>query len=119
MLFRSIFRRRKIKTELEDELQDHLEQEIANNIRAGMTPDEAKFAAQRLIGSVALYKEECLDAWGTRIADKVRSHLRYALRTLFKAGMAGLATAVAFLSASATLIISVTSHKKTRTVGVV
>ena len=31
----------------------------------GMSPEEAKFAAQRLIGSVSLYKEECRDARGT------------------------------------------------------
>lgn len=82
MRFRSLFQRRKIESDLDGELQDHLEQEIAENLRAGMTPEEAKFAAQRLIGAISLYKEECRDAWGTRIVDNFVRDVRYALRTL-------------------------------------
>jgi len=61
-ILRTVFRHRPSETELDDELRDHLEQEVANNVRAGMTPEEARFAAQCLIGSVSLYKEECRDA---------------------------------------------------------
>lgn len=84
MFLRSLFQRRKVESSLEDELQDHLEREIAENLRAGMTPEEAKFAAQRLIGSISLYKEGCRDAWGTRIADNFVRDLHYALRVLHR-----------------------------------
>lgn len=82
MLFRALFRRGTSEVELRDELQDHLEQEIANNIRNGMTPEEARFAAQRLIGSIALHKEECRDAWGTKLFDNFVRDLRYAIKSL-------------------------------------
>jgi hypothetical protein len=55
---RSAFLRKRVETDLDQELRYHLEQEIEDNIRAGMMPEEAKFAAQRLIGPLSLYKEE-------------------------------------------------------------
>lgn len=84
MRFRSLFRRRDSEADLDGELEDHLEQEIAENLRAGMTPEEAKFASQRLMGSISLYKEECRDAWGTHIVDNFVRDLRYALRMLLR-----------------------------------
>jgi hypothetical protein len=63
-LLRWLFRRGQAEADLENELRYHLEQEIESNIRAGMLPEEAKFAAHRLTGSTALYKEECRDARG-------------------------------------------------------
>ena len=33
---RSLLQRRRAETDLEDEMRDHLQQEIENNIRAGM-----------------------------------------------------------------------------------
>ncbi|MGH9586205.1 MAG: ADOP family duplicated permease, partial [Acidobacteriaceae bacterium] len=81
MFLRSLQRRR-AEAELDEELQDHLEQEIASNLRAGMSPEEAKYAARRLMGSVALHKEECRDARATRFIETSIRDLRYALRTL-------------------------------------
>ena len=37
MLLRSIFERRQLDAELDEELRGHIEQEIGNNIRAGMS----------------------------------------------------------------------------------
>lgn len=82
MLFRSLLKWRRIEAELDEELQDHLEQEIANNIRAGMSREEAAFAARRLMGPVALHKEECRDARATRWIETSVRDLRYAVRTL-------------------------------------
>lgn len=81
-ILRIVFRHRQSETELDDELRDHLEQEVANNIRAGMTPEEARFAAQCLIGSLALYKEECRDARSLGFVEHSLRDLRYAIRTL-------------------------------------
>ncbi|MBV8807649.1 MAG: ABC transporter permease [Acidobacteriaceae bacterium] len=82
MLARSLFRRRQLEADLADELQHHLQQEIESNVRAGMTPAEAKLAAQRLMGPVSLYKEECRDARGTRLIESFVRDLRYAARML-------------------------------------
>jgi len=81
-ILRIVFRHRQSETELDDELRDHLEQEVANNIRAGMTPEEARFAAQCLMGSLALYKEECRDARSLGFVEHSLRDLRYAIRTL-------------------------------------
>ncbi len=95
MLGRSLFRHRRIEADLEDEMRDHLQQEIENNIRAGMAPGEAKLAAQRLVGPVSLYKEECRDARGTHLIESFIRDLRYAGRMLRRSP---LFTAIAILT---------------------
>ncbi len=82
MLFQSLFRRQQSEAELEAEMRDHLQQEIESNIRAGMTPEEAAYAAQRLVGPVSLYKEECRDARATRAFENLGRDVRYAARML-------------------------------------
>lgn len=81
-IYRSLFQRRRAESDLDDELRDHLGQEIENNIRAGMPPQEARFAALRLIGSISLYKDECRDARSISFIENLARDLRYALRTL-------------------------------------
>jgi predicted permease len=76
---KSLFRRRQAEDDLDDELQYHLEQAIAENIRNGLPPDEAKFAAQRLLGTVSVVKEECRDAWGIGFLETLARDLRYAV----------------------------------------
>src|SRR5437016_14467663 len=58
---RSLFRRPNVEFELETELRFHLDQLIEENISSGMPPEEARRAAQRMIGGIAQYKEECQD----------------------------------------------------------
>ena len=82
MLLRSVFLRRQADADLDDEMRDHLQREIESNIQAGMSPEEGKLAAQRLTGSVSLYKEECRDARGVRLIENFVRDLRYAMRML-------------------------------------
>ena len=42
---------------MDDELDFHLQMEIAENLRRGMTPEEARSAALRRFGGVAQIKE--------------------------------------------------------------
>jgi predicted permease len=74
--------RQRGEADLEDEMRDHLQQEIESNIRAGMSPEEARFVALRLIGPASLYKEECRDARGTGLIENFARDLRYATRML-------------------------------------
>jgi len=48
--------------ELEAELRFHLDQLIEENISSGMPAEEARRSAQRMIGGIAQYKEECRDS---------------------------------------------------------
>ncbi len=81
-IFRSLFRRNQAESDLDAELRDHFARELESGIRAGLPPEEARFAAQRLFGSVALYKEECRDARGVGFIETVVRDLRYAFRRL-------------------------------------
>jgi predicted permease len=81
-ILQSLFRRQRIEGDLDAELQYHLEQEIRSGIEAGLSSEDAKLAAQRLVGSVPLYKEECRDAWGINFLDNLMRDLRHAARML-------------------------------------
>ncbi|MEX2272173.1 MAG: ABC transporter permease [Vicinamibacterales bacterium] len=67
---------------LDEELQFHLEQQIAKNLRAGMTPEDARRAALLKFGGVEQAREAARDERrGAWLADFTRD-LRIALRTL-------------------------------------
>ena len=78
--FRSLFRRGRVEEELDGELRLHLEQQIAENIAAGMTPEEARYAARRALGGVAQIKEECRDMRRVNAIVSLFQNLRYAAR---------------------------------------
>ncbi|HWH51156.1 MAG TPA: ABC transporter permease [Gemmatimonadaceae bacterium] len=82
---RSLFRRSDVERELDEELEYHIEQQTADNIRRGMSPDDARAAAIRAIGGVAYRKEEVRDTRGTRWIEELAGDLRFALRSLGRA----------------------------------
>jgi predicted permease len=76
-----IGQRRRLERELDLEMQDHFEQEVEEGIRRGLTPEEARYAAQRIIGSAELYKEEIRDVLGITLFDTIARDLRFAFRS--------------------------------------
>jgi predicted permease len=79
---RSHFGRDRREQELDAELRFHLEQQIDENIAAGMSPAEAQCAAWRSMGGVAQVKEQCRDSLGVAWLDDLRRDLNYAVRAL-------------------------------------
>ena len=79
---RWLFRRRQAEAELTEEFRYHLEQEIENNIRSGMNPQEARAAALLLIGPISYHQEECRDSRGTALLENFLRDLRYAIHML-------------------------------------
>ena len=63
-------------------MQFHLEQQIAENIAAGMSGEEARYAAMRGFGNPTFFKEETRDAWGWIWLENFLRDLRYAARAL-------------------------------------
>ncbi len=49
---RSFFRRKQVDQEPKDELRDHLEQQITENLAAGMSPEDARYSALRALGGM-------------------------------------------------------------------
>jgi len=79
---RSAFRRGRVEDELEEELRYHLEREIDENVAAGMSIEEARFAALRVIGGLTQRKEECRDMRGLNLIDNTVNDVRFAVRQL-------------------------------------
>ena len=80
--FHTFFRKNRADREMEAELHFHLERQIEDNIKRGMKPTEARFAALRSFGGVEQVKEECRDAHGLRWLDRLWQDLSYAARGL-------------------------------------
>jgi hypothetical protein len=66
------------------ELQSHLDMHIADNLRAGMTPDEVRRRAVIALGGVQQTKERYREARGVHWIDELRQDLRCAARTLVR-----------------------------------
>ena len=79
---RELFRKEELNQELSDELAFHLEKQIEQNIAAGMSAEEARYAALRSFGGVEQVKAECQDTWGVRFVETLFQDLRFGLRTL-------------------------------------
>ena len=79
---RALFRKSQLEDEMGEELRFHLEKQIEDNIKAGMTGEEARYAALRSFGGVEQIKEECRDMRRTRLIEELWQDLRYALRMI-------------------------------------
>jgi putative ABC transport system permease protein len=76
--------RRERERELDEELRVHLDMETAANRARGLDEAEARAAAARTLGGVALVKEEVRDSWGVRFLDSLVGDIRIGLRGLAK-----------------------------------
>ena len=81
---RSFFRRTQVDQELEDELRDHIEQQVKENLAAGMSPEEARCSALRAMGGVTQIEQQCRDARGGNLMDDLAQDLRYGFRQLWR-----------------------------------
>ncbi len=67
---------------LDAELSFHLEQQIAENISAGMSPVEARYAARRAFGNPTLLREQARENWSWNSVEMVLQNIRIGIRTL-------------------------------------
>jgi predicted permease len=80
----SLILRSRNAQQLDSEIQFHLEQQIAENLAAGMSAEEARDAAIRTFGNPTVLKEETRDTWGWIAVEQIAKDLRYGLRMLRK-----------------------------------
>src|SRR4051812_46174177 len=68
--------------ELREQFEHHLEQQVADNVRRGMSPDEARRAALAATGGLSAATEAVREQRSIPWADNALTDLRYALRSL-------------------------------------
>jgi len=78
----AFFRRRELDRELDQELAVHLDLATEDNIRRGLSREEARREALIRFGGVEAAREHHRDARGLPWLDSVLQDIRYALRTL-------------------------------------
>jgi putative ABC transport system permease protein len=79
-----LFRKSKLENQLDSELRFHVEQQTADNIAAGMNPEEARRSALAQFGGLEYIKEETRDARGTQFIESLLQDIRFAFRMLHK-----------------------------------
>ena len=83
--------------EIQDELASHLQLHIDDNIRAGMTPDEARRDAVITLGGLTQTQERCRERVRPPFFDVIKQDVIYAVRT-FRRNPGFAATAILTLA---------------------
>ncbi len=78
----TLLHREDVTQRLDDEIQFHLDQQISENIAAGMNPEEARHAALRTFGNATVLKEETQDTWAWISLEQFVRDVSYAVRAL-------------------------------------
>jgi predicted permease len=79
---RNLFLARSVDADLDQEVHSHLEMLTEENIRAGLSPQEARRAARIVLGGVEQVKEQVRDARTGAFLDSLLQDLRFAMRSL-------------------------------------
>ncbi|MDT7604748.1 MAG: putative transport system permease protein [Acidobacteriota bacterium] len=81
---RALLQRRGVERELDEELRFHIRMREEENVRRGMSRDEARRAARRSFGSLTRIKEACRDVKGGGVVETLIQDVRFGARMLRK-----------------------------------
>jgi hypothetical protein len=70
--------------ELDEELRSYLDLQTEENVRRGMSPQEARLASLRQFGGIEQVKEACREQRGLPLIETTLQDIRYAARVLRK-----------------------------------
>jgi hypothetical protein len=99
-----LFARQSASAALNEELRFHLERQIDENVAAGMSPEEARYAALRMFGNPALMRDQTRATWSWNWLESLGRDLRIAVRTLVRTPVfAAIAIGVMALGIGATV----------------
>src|SRR6266550_7784312 len=82
--FRALFQKEKLDARMDEEMRSHVELRAQANIDAGMSPQEARFAALRQFGWTESIKEDCRDQRGVGWIETLIQDVRFGGRILRK-----------------------------------
>src|SRR5262245_52043835 len=80
----ALLRKSEMERELDEELRHHVEQQTEQNIRLGVSPEEARYAARKAFGGLEQAKERSRDSHGVRWIEDLWQDLRYGTQILIK-----------------------------------
>src|SRR6266404_9082846 len=80
--FGGLFNKRRKDREFDDEIESHLQTHIEDNLRLGMTPDEARRQAMIQFGGIESTKEAYRDQRGLPLLETLWQDVRYGARML-------------------------------------
>ncbi len=79
----SLFSRNRAAVHLDDEIRYHIDRQMEENRAAGLSPEEARFAALRQFGNPALMRDQTRQTWSGQWFDSLARDLRHVSRSLF------------------------------------
>jgi putative ABC transport system permease protein len=112
MRIQMLFKRKYAAVRLDDELRFHLDEQIAENLAAGLSLEEARYAAMRTFGNPALLRDQVRATWSWTWLESLLRDVRYAIRSLMRTpGFAVVAILVITLGIGInTAIFSIVHH---------
>ena len=81
---RALLQREKVEQDIEEELRSHIEELIQENIRRGMTPEEARSNASKAFGNLGRIKDAAHDVRGGGFLEILLQDIRFGIRTLVR-----------------------------------
>jgi predicted permease len=82
--WRAVTAHEALDRQVEEELEFHIESYAEDLVRSGVPREQAMRRARAELGSVAVGREKCRVAWGSRFVDELGADLRYSLRMLLR-----------------------------------
>jgi len=76
---------------MDEEIERHLELRIRENLMAGMSEEQARWAARRAFGNPVLTREDSRGAWRLLLLETTLQDVRYGARTLVRSPLFSLA----------------------------
>jgi predicted permease len=73
-----------VKQEIDEELRFHIEQRAAENIAAGISPEDAAREARKRFGNLQTVREQCREKRGVNFGEEMWHDLRFGARQLRK-----------------------------------
>lgn len=111
MRLQMLFCRSRESDRLNSELEFHIESQTAENIAAGMSPEEARHAALRAFGNPMLLREQARENWSWNRMESLLRDLRHGTRTLARTpGFSFIVILVMALGIGATIALFTVVH---------